>query len=87
MIKSILYYIFLYPLICLKNALDPNWWASLIGNKTGLYEKAHKGKLAQWSRSLTGWKWWAWQIVGGIIALTLFEWILNQLGMTLLPWR
>ena len=79
--------IIFWPLIMLKNILDPNWWAEKIGNKTGAYEKAHNSKLAKWSRSLTGWKWWAWQIGGGLIGVLILEFILNTLGMTMLPWR
>lgn len=79
--------ILMWPLIMLKNIIDPNWWAEKIGNKTGAYEKAHNSKLAKWSRSLTGWKWWAWQIGGGLIGVVILEFILNTLGMTMLPWR
>ena len=46
----------------LSNAVDPNYWAERIGTKTGAYDKAHNSKLAQWTRSLTGWRWWAWQL-------------------------
>ena len=79
--------IIFWPLIMLKNILDGNWWAEKIGNKSGAYEKAHNSKFAQWSRSLTGWKWWAWQLVGGGIGLIVIELLLNQIGMTMLPWR
>ena len=51
--------IIMWPFIMVKNILDCNYWAEKIGNKTGAYDKAHNSKLAQWSRSLTGWKWWA----------------------------
>ena len=71
----------------LKNILDGNWWAEKIGDKSGAYEKAHNSKLAQWSRSLTGWKWWAWQLGAGVIGLIVIELLLNQIGMTMLPWR
>ena len=71
----------------LKNIVDPNYWANKIGNKTGAYDKAHNSKLAQWSRSLTGWKWWAWQIVVGMFFFCIVETLLNKLGMTMLPWK
>jgi hypothetical protein len=71
----------------LKNVLDGNWWAEKIGNKTGMYDKAHNSRLANWSRNLTGWKYWAWQIVGGLIGLVVLELLINQFGMTMLPWR
>lgn len=79
--------IIFWPLIMLKNILDGNWWAEKIGDKSGAYEKAHNSKLAQWSRSLTGWKWWAWQLGAGGIGLIAIELLLNQIGMTMLPWR
>ena len=71
----------------LKNIVDPNYWANKIGNKTGAYDKAHKGKLAKWSRGLTGWKWWAWQLGPALIFFILLELAINQIGMTMLPWR
>ena len=70
----------------LKNIVDPNYWANKIGNKTGAYDKAHKGKLAKWSRSLTGWKWWAWQLGPCVLLFILIEIGLNSIGMTMLPW-
>jgi len=36
---------------------------------------------------LTGWKFWTWQIVGGISFVIIMEFILNKIGMTMLPWR
>lgn len=86
MIKKILKIIFL-PLIIIKNGVDPNWWAEKIGEKSGLYDKARKSKSAKWANNLTGWKWWAWQIVGGILFVVALEWLLNKIGMTMLPWR
>ena len=71
----------------LKNIVYPNYWANKIGNKTGAYDKEHKSKLAKWSRSLTGWKWWAWQLGPCLLVFILLELGLNQLGMTMLPWR
>ena len=41
----------------LSDIIDPNYWAERIGTKTGAYDKAHGSRLAQWTRSLTGWKW------------------------------
>ena len=55
--------------------------------KNYLYSIAKKSSVRKWALSLTGWKWWFYQIVVcGIIFLTL-EWILNQIGMTMLPRR
>ena len=36
---------------------------------------------------LEGWKWWHGQIIVGGGMLWIFEIILNQIGMTMLPWR
>ena len=77
----------LWPFIMLKNIVDPNYWANKIGNKTGAYDKAHNSKLANWSRSLTGWKWLAWQLGGGLVFVIVMELLLNLLGMSMLPWR
>ena len=70
----------------LPNAVDPNYWAERIGTKTGAYDKAHNSKLAQWTRSLTGWKWWAWQLGPCVLLFILIEMGLNMIGMTMLPW-
>ena len=78
--------IIMWPFIMLKNILDGNYWAEKIGNKTGAYDKAHNSKLAQWSRSLTGWKWWFYQIVVCGVFFIIIEFILRQIGMTMLPW-
>jgi len=36
---------------------------------------------------LEGWKWWTWQLGVGLIGVILVEYILNLIGMTMLPWR
>tara|TARA_Y100001937_G_scaffold30464_1_gene43801 strand:+ start:4654 stop:4908 length:255 start_codon:yes stop_codon:yes gene_type:complete len=79
--------IIFWPLIMLKNILDPNYWAEKIFRRSGLEKKAKESKIRKWANSLTGWKWWAWQIVGGGIALVIIEIGLNYIGMTMLPWR
>ena len=71
----------------IKNVVDPNYWASRIGEKSGLYDEARNSKTRQWADSLEGWKWWAWQIVGGLIGVIIAEYLLNFIGMTMLPWR
>jgi|TARA_B100001105_G_C22354592_1_gene427366 hypothetical protein len=71
----------------LGNWVDPNYWAEKIGDTTGAYDKANSSSLAEWSRNLTGWKWWAWQIVGGVIGLVVIEFFLNMVGISILPWR
>lgn len=55
--------------------------------KQKLYEWAMKSPLRKWALSLTGWKWWVWQLVVGGIFFTLVEIMLNQIGMTMLPWK
>ena len=71
----------------LKDIVDPNYWAEKIGSKSGLYDKARNSSTHQWADSLTGWKWWLYQIVGGIIFVIIIEYLLNLVGMTMLPWR
>jgi len=71
----------------LKDIIDPNYWATKIGDKSGLYDKAEKSSIRKWALGLEGWKWWAWQIVGGLIGLIIIEFLLNKVGMTILPWR
>ena len=71
----------------LKDVVDPNYWAEKIGEESGLYDKARNSKTRQWVDSLEGWKWWTWQIVGGLIGVIIAEYLLNLIGMTMLPWR
>jgi len=71
----------------LKDIIDPNYWASKIGERSGLYDKARKSSIREWALGLEGWKWWAWQIGGGLIGLVIVEFLLNKVGMTILPWR
>ena len=52
-----------------------------------LYEWAMKSPVRNWSLSLTGWKWWAWQIVVGLFCFSIAELLLNKLGMTIIPWK
>ena len=71
----------------LKNWVDPNYWADQIGEKSGAYDKARNSKLRQWVDSLEGWHWWAWQLGPCLLVFILLELGLNQLGMTMLPWK
>jgi|TARA_B100000035_G_C20915718_1_gene516127 hypothetical protein len=71
----------------IQNVVDPNYWATKIGEKSGLYEWAMKSPLRKWALSLTGWKWWFYQIVVCGIIFLIVEWLLNQIGMTMLPWK
>ena len=71
----------------LKDIIDPNYWASKIGEKSGLYDKAEKSSIRKWALGLEGWKWWAWQIGGGILFVVIVEFLLNIVGMTMLTCR
>ena len=55
--------------------------------KNILYNWAMKSSLRKWALSLTGWKYWAWQLGVGVIAFAIVEYLLNKIGMTILPWR
>ena len=36
--------------------------------------------MKKWIDSLTGWQWWAYQIVGGVAFFTILELIVNLVG-------
>ena len=76
-----------WPLIKLKEWVDPNHWANKIGEGSGAYDKARNSKTRKWVDSLEGWKWWAWQIVGGLVFVVVAEFVLNLIGLSMLPWR
>ena len=76
-----------WPLIKLKEWLDPNHWANKIGEESGAYDKARNSKLRQWVDSLEGWQWWAWQLGPCLLIFIFLEIVLNQFGLTMLPWR
>jgi len=77
----------LKPFIMLKNILDGNWWAERIANKTGIYDIAKESKIRLWALGLTGWRYWTYQIGGGILFVIIIETILNQINLSILPWR
>ena len=84
---KVLTFIF-YPLIKLKEWVDPNHWANKIGEESGAYNKVRNSKIRKWGDSLEGWRWWTWQIVGGGITLIVIEFLLNiTIGYSILPWR
>ncbi len=77
-----------WPLIKLKEWVDPNHWANKLGEKSGAYDKVRNSKIRKWGDSLEGWRWWTWQIVGGGITLFVIEFLLNiTIGYSILPWR
>ena len=55
--------------------------------KEKLYGYAMKSSVRKWALSLTGWKWWAWQVVVGLLCFSIAEVLLNKLGMTIIPWK
>ena len=55
--------------------------------KTYLYNIAMKSPLRKWALSLTGWKWWIWQLVVGGIFFFIIELLFNLIGMTIIPWK
>ena len=71
----------------IKNLLSPGYWAEKIGNKFGLFRKAENSSLRKWVNNLEGWKWWSWQLGVGGVFFILLEMLLNQIGMTILPWK
>jgi|TARA_R110002020_G_scaffold345709_1_gene559627 hypothetical protein len=55
--------------------------------KAYVYSIAMKSPLRQLVLSLTGWKWWFYQIVVCGIIFLFIEYLLNKIGMTILPWK
>ena len=55
--------------------------------KNYLYGIAMKSPLRKWALELTGWKWWVYQLIVGGIVFFMIELLLNQIGLTMLPWR
>ena len=55
--------------------------------KEYLYNLALQSPLRKWALSLTGWKWWFYQIIVCGIFFILIELLLNLIGLTMLPWR
>ena len=55
--------------------------------KQYLYNIAMQSPIRKWALSLTGWKWWTWQLVVGGVFFIVVEYLLNQIGMTIIPWK
>jgi hypothetical protein len=55
--------------------------------KQYLYNKAMQSPIRKWALSLTGWKWWVWQLIVGGIFIIIVEYLLNLIGMTIIPWK
>ena len=71
----------------LKDLTSPSYYAELIGDKYGLWDKALNNRFRHYVLNLTGWKWWFYQIVICGIVFILLELLLNLINLTLLPWR
>ena len=74
-------------LIVIGNLFDVGWWADKINRKLGVYERTQNTKFYKWQEGLTGWKYWCWQILGGGLFVIVLEYVLNLIGMPMLPWR
>ena len=72
-------------LTTLSNIVSPSYWASYIGDKTGLYQMANESSFRSYVLNLSGWKWWFYQIVVCGVLFIILELLLNLLGLTLLP--
>ena len=55
----------------LKALVSPDYYADIIGNKSGLYRKAQHSSLRQCALQLTVWKWCFYQIVVLVIVFIL----------------
>ena len=54
--------------------------------KEYLYNTAMESPLRKWALELTGWRWWFYQLVVGSVVFIILEYLLNQIGLTMLPW-
>ena len=55
--------------------------------KKYLYNLAMQSPIRKWALSLTGWKWWVWQLAVGGVFFIAVELLLNSIGMTIIPWK
>ena len=55
--------------------------------KKYLYNIAMKSSLRKWALSLTVWRWLVWQLIIGGMFFIIIEYLLNQIGMTIVPWK
>ena len=52
-----------------------------------LYKWAMQSPIRKWALGLEGWKFWFYQIVVAGIGFAVIEYLLNLMGMTILPWK
>jgi len=76
-----------WPLIMLKNILDPNWWAGKIIDKTNMEEKVTTSRFVVWKNKLPQPYKLIFEICMFVIGIYLVELWLNLLGVSMLPWR
>ena len=55
--------------------------------KEYLYNIAKQSPIRKWAFSLTGWRYWFWQLVVGGVFFIWVELLLNLVGMTIIPWQ
>jgi hypothetical protein len=55
--------------------------------KEYLYNMAKQSPIRKWALSLTGWRYWFWQLVVGGVFFIWVELLLNLIGMTIIPWK
>ena len=52
-----------------------------------LYKWAIQSPIRKWALGLEGWKFWFYQIVVVGIGFAVIEYLLNLIGITMLPWK
>ena len=52
-----------------------------------LYKWAMQSPIRKWALGLEGWKFWFYQIVVAGIGFAVIEYLLNLIGITMLPWK
>ena len=52
-----------------------------------LYKWAIQSPIRKWALGLEGWKFWFYQIVVAGIGFAVIEYLLNLIGITMLPWK
>ena len=79
----------LTPLIWFKNIIDPQWWANLIGNKTGLFQRARNNRYRRWLETLPPRKKIAIELGVALPLMILMDHyiLMPYLGMAMLPWN
>jgi len=72
----------------LSDIVDPNWWAEVIGKKSGLHGLVSKtNKFKEWKLKQPLWKQTFIEVLMYTLLALAFEPVLNMLGYSMLPWR